>query len=244
MKYAALFFCLVVAWGALSGVAFSAETPRQDGEMVVSVMDGPGHVVSAAILREAYSKLGIPLRLETFPGLRGIREANLGKIDGDAGRIEGMEKDYPNLIRIPVPVFSFEGSFFAKKPGPDVDSPAVRKSLTAGMVRGTRYARQATEGMKRVFADNPASLFKLLEEGIADVVVFDRDAGELLVAKSYPNSGIVPVGKPVHTGELYHYLNKKRADLAPPLTRVLQEMSQSGESERIEQKAWEQMRAN
>ncbi len=68
------------------------------------------------IPKTAYQKLGITVEINAFPSKRGIYLANDGKlIDGELSRISGIEKDYPNLIKVAVSLAYIDKVVFSKK---------------------------------------------------------------------------------------------------------------------------------
>ena len=73
------------------------------------------HDAAAEILRVAYQQLGVSISFKTFPAERALVTSNKGRADGELVRIKGINKKYPNLIRVPVSHVSSEQTAFSKR---------------------------------------------------------------------------------------------------------------------------------
>ena len=60
------------------------------------------------IAKEAFRRIGVEIELPYLPTERSISAANDGLHDGELNRIAGMEKIYPNLIRVDESMMDFE----------------------------------------------------------------------------------------------------------------------------------------
>jgi polar amino acid transport system substrate-binding protein len=58
----------------------------------------PDIEISRIVLSEAYSRLGIDIKIQELPGLRALIYANEGSTDGELFRAEGVEREYQNLF--------------------------------------------------------------------------------------------------------------------------------------------------
>lgn len=66
-------------------------------------------VITERVLKEAYGRLGIDIRVSGRPAQRAIHDANSGAVDGELYRIKDVHLKYPNLMMVPVPVGIMEG---------------------------------------------------------------------------------------------------------------------------------------
>ncbi len=66
------------------------------------------------VLAEAFKRVGYKLETVQLPGERAIFNANRGLADGDLLRISGLEKKYPNLIKVPEKVMDLDMVLFTK----------------------------------------------------------------------------------------------------------------------------------
>jgi polar amino acid transport system substrate-binding protein len=105
--------------------------------------------------------------------------------------------------------------------------------LHVGIKIGNRYAEMLTEGMPGVTRlPHEKKLMDLLLEGRLDALLVDRAWAEAEKAK--PGMECLRVNEPpLIVVPLYHYLNRRHADLAPLITGELRAMRESGEIDRI-----------
>ena len=68
------------------------------------------------VAREALKRIGYELVIDHLPAERSLRNANSGLIDGEMGRIKGIDNIYHNLIRVPEKIMDWEFFVFSKKP--------------------------------------------------------------------------------------------------------------------------------
>ncbi len=67
------------------------------------------------IIKEAYKKIGINVTFIDFPGARALVMSTQGETDGEIGRMNGLDKKYPTLIKVPVIYAYMESAVFTKK---------------------------------------------------------------------------------------------------------------------------------
>jgi polar amino acid transport system substrate-binding protein len=53
------------------------------------------------IARAAFGRVGVEVEVNTVPTERSLINVNAGRDDGDIFRVAGVEKEYPNVVRIP-----------------------------------------------------------------------------------------------------------------------------------------------
>jgi uncharacterized protein (TIGR02285 family) len=208
--------------------------------VTISMINRDGtHAMVEEVLTEAYKRIGYKAQFKLLPGKRSLEEANQGKTDGDTARITGTEKDFPNLIQIPTPLVNFQANVFTLSVKKEIKDWSDLKGLRIGVVRGVRYATKGTEGMNPFFAENVAHLFQLLMDNRIDVAVTGWRQGEINIRRSFGTSGIHPIGEPLLSAHLYHYVHKKNKDLVLPLDKVLTEMAAEGEIDMIVDRAFQ-----
>ena len=68
-------------------------------------------------LTQVYGDAGITPRFIYYPSQRGLAMVNDGTLDAEAGRLESVAKNYPNLVKVEVPlVISLYWLFFCLEP--------------------------------------------------------------------------------------------------------------------------------
>ena len=190
------------------------------------------HDAAAAIIREAYKKLGIELVIKTLPAERALQSSNSGAIDGELVRIAGIEEGYPNLIRIPVSHVTAEQMAFGRDKTIIIDGWQSLAPYKLAFHRGYKVAEKNTEGMNRYLTGTDEAAFRMVATGRMDLALANRFTGERVINELGLDT-VVMISPPVQVDPLYHYLNKKHADLVPQITAVLREMEADGEIEAI-----------
>ena len=134
---------------------------------------------SYAVMKEAFRRLGMDFTMEVYPGNRALELSDSGETDGEASRISGLEKDYPNLIIIPevqqeVGVYAFS----TKK---DIELPngwSDLKNYKVVYVRGIPFTREKLRefDVDAYEVNNHRIQVEFLKSGRADVLVAGAEA--------------------------------------------------------------------
>ena len=186
------------------------------------------------IIQTAYKKLGIDTKVQYVPGNRSLKFSNDGHADGELFRIQGMNKTYPNLLRIPVPLLELETMAYARGGDIEIKGWSSLSAYRLGFLRGFKKAEQNTQGMQTFSAESMSELFDLLARGRLDIVIESRIGGRMLSAEKKPFS-ITVLEPPIDKIRIYHYLHKDNKLLIPTLSAVLRQMTASGEIVQIVQ---------
>jgi len=193
-----------------------------------SIVDFPA---GYSILKEAYELLGINIAYEVYPAARALIQSNNGSVDGEVLRLAGIEQSYPNLIRVPVPIYYNEFVAFTKEKKFPFQGVESLKSYKVGTMRGMKIAEKILKGVTYTSLTKHEQIFKMIETGRLDVGVLPR-VDTILFSKR--------LGVPVQILEprlgkfsMYHYLHKKHSHLLPILTEILRKMEKSGHIEEV-----------
>jgi polar amino acid transport system substrate-binding protein len=181
-----------------------------------------------------FREIGLEAELLIYPTAteRGMLNANDGVDDGLAMRVAGLEKQYPNLIRVPEEVAV--NDFVATTTGPrfatdnwDSLSPYVVTYIIGWKV----FEQNLPKGKEITLVRDADQLFGLLKAGRADVALYERWQG---LAKSRAMGLKLQVLEPplVRT-KMYMYLHKKHAALVPQVAAALLKLKQNGSYQRI-----------
>jgi polar amino acid transport system substrate-binding protein len=179
--------------------------------------------ICSQILLEAYQQLGIKVHIEQFPSKRSLLMSNTGQVDGEVCRVKGIEKEYSNLLRVPVTLQSFDAVVFTKKQGLSILGWDDLQPYRIGLMRGAVLAHQLTKGMSVHSGSTLEQLLLMLEMDRLDVIITERNMG-LHVIKQLQLEGITIIEPPLITFNSYHYVHKQHAALIPNLVKVLQKM--------------------
>ncbi|WP_336366872.1 hypothetical protein [Marinobacter sp. C2H3] len=221
--------------------ADGVETPAPEVPAAVRIAvidDIPVTRAAVAIMTTAYQQLGITMSTYTAPSNRALRLANSGELDGDLFRVESVAADYPNLIPVGYPLLA--GFLYAVvlETGADTLPKPEGRPLRVGIRRGVILAEQAAASlnMEPLLADDFRQLRRLLEWGRVDLILV-ADVEGISPLHNPQWQGLHRISEPVTAFSLYHYVNRRHANLAPALAEVLRAMHDRGNTARILQQA-------
>ncbi|MBU0730924.1 MAG: transporter substrate-binding domain-containing protein [Proteobacteria bacterium] len=189
--------------------------------------------ISDQLLHQLFSRVGLKIFIQSLPPERALINANMGLAAGDAGRVAGIEKNFPNLIRVPELLETGKLVAFSKNFTFSTDSWASLNPYNVAHINGHKGVE--------AYIDNPKSLlvvkdmkllFELLAKDRTDIVVCELLAG-LSMIKQLNLRNIRVLEPPLATIDTYLYLHKDHAALVPQLNTALQNMKQDGTYDQI-----------
>ena len=187
--------------------------------------------ISSLVLEEAYKSIGIDIILKDYPAKRSTIEANYGRIDGEVSKIVGIEKQFTNLVMIPIPVQEIEFFVFSKKIKFKIDGWESLRPYKIVSVLGVKFIEKNTKEMDRTGVATFPQIFKLIDADRYDIAVAPLVDG-LVHLKNLNITTVKSLGK-VDQVKLYHYLNIKHKSLIPKITAALKKMEISGRIKQI-----------
>lgn len=178
------------------------------------------------VVREAYRRIGLEAVADIRPNERAIISADTGDTDGDTMRMPGLESRYPNLVRVPEPVLTFDSVAFTAGMTFPVNGWESLRPYTICVVRGFKLGEAGTEGMTRELVATNGAALRMVKAGHCQVAVLG-EAVWLLIdeLKLGPVRALSP---PVSVTPLYHYVNARYAHLVPKLAEALAAMRRDG----------------
>ncbi|MBF0309152.1 MAG: transporter substrate-binding domain-containing protein [Magnetococcales bacterium] len=183
--------------------------------------------------QELFSRLGVFVDIQYLPAERSLINANQGIDDGDVCRIAGMEKSYPNLVRVPERVMSYEHVIFSRSAGIHVRLPEDLKPYDVGVVKGWKIIEWNTTPAHSVtLVDSGEQLFAMLNQGRIDLAIIERLSGLMLI-REMGYSGIQVLEPPFLSGDWYLYLHRRHSHLVPILAEEIRRMKADGSYQRI-----------
>lgn len=201
----------------------------------------PTMAIAVTVVKVAYEQLGIAVEVDYSPAERALRSANSGRTDGEVARIAGIEKMYPNLIPIPVPIARTDFSVFSKKHSFTVEGFESLQSYRIGIILGGKLMEHRTQNMERQMVHSLDSLVRILEKDRVDIIAFLRLDTLIKIRELNYQHIIKPLTPPILSVEGFHYLHKKHAALVPQITAILKQMKQDGSIQKIVETAEKQM---
>jgi len=188
-----------------------------------------------SIVTEGFKRANIPLKFQTLPPQRSLLNSNLGIDDGEAARIFDINKLYPNLVRVCVPIHSIDIVLLSKE-NLHIKEPSDLKNYNVGVLRGVKIAESIAEKAKPLSitrATNYLMLIKMLNNHRIDVIIGSKIA-LLSIFSEIKEQGLFMTLKPIMSLPLYTYLHKKHKALIPQLEKAYNSMMKDGTHKKIQ----------
>ncbi|WP_426415699.1 substrate-binding periplasmic protein [Aestuariirhabdus sp. LZHN29] len=220
-----LLFCVVTEAPAAAPLRFSA------------IENSAFTDFATEVLTEAYRRAGNSIEVQPLPAARALKASSSGLTDGELYRTQGLEKRFPSLIPVNIPIFLSHWQAYTKNTPLEIHGWDSLRGVKIGIRRGIATTDKGTEGMNTVSTNTNESLFQLLVADRVDVIVLSKINAQKEINKAdYPE---VTLQSPaVQIVPVYHYLHKKNAALIPPLEEALLAMTNDGELAQITDKHW------
>ncbi len=226
--------CWLVAILCLAPLDVIVADTRPNSEIVLnSAFDEPlttdnSNGVLDKVATEVFRRIGYKLIIKRLPAERGLRDANRGLIDGELGRIGGLNHTYTGLVQVPEKLVDMHFVAFSRKMNVLQSGWQSLSGKNIAFITGWKIFESNSPSSAAVTkTKNASQLFKLLERDRADYVLFNRWAGRHMV-KKLKLKDVVELNPPLATREMFIYLNKKHSHLIPQLTEALAKMKADG----------------
>ncbi len=163
---------------------------------------------------------------------RAMLNANNGIDDGVVLRIKGLEKAYPNLLRIDEKILDNDFVAYAKNLALSPKSFADLQPYQVAHINGWKIFENGLPVDAAVTkVQTPEQLFSLLVSNRADIVLYERWQGNHLIAEQGIKAQML--WPPLASMEMFMYLHKKHEHLVEPAARALRAMKADGSYQRI-----------
>lgn len=184
------------------------------------------------LMIELFKRINVDMELVFTTTEKSLVDVNAGFIDGELNRIEGMEKAFPNLIRIPEPNMIMHFVAFSKKNFNIKDWNSIRP-FYIGLVRGWKILERNTKGFPNVISTpTEKELFTMLHKGRLDVALYAKLTGYAVLEQNGFND-IRHLEPPLASRPMYLYVHKSHKDLVKKIADMLKEMKRDGSYSRI-----------
>ena len=185
------------------------------------------------IVGEAFRRAGLRLSLVKLPAERGLIYANEGIDAGDLSRIAGIEKTYPNLVRVPEKIFDMDFVAFTRANPIKHINWQVLQSYSVGYVKGWKiFEQNLRPGTEVTTASAPEQLMHMLVLGRIQFVLYSRWMG-LAIARRMGIKDVRVVEPALAQRAMYIYLNKHYAVYISALAKALRDIKREGMYTRI-----------
>ncbi|WP_028103793.1 substrate-binding periplasmic protein [Pseudoduganella violaceinigra] len=203
-----------------------------DGLRLSVIAHNPTHEEVWRVVQAAAQRAGIPAQARAVPAERALALANSGATDGDVGRIEGLDQQYRNLVRVPEPVYHYSAFAFALT---KLDVGAGWDDLRGHTVcirRGIKLFELRTGGMRRQLLDDEVSVMRMLRSGGCELALLEPN-NPAVKAEMAAHPPLYQLQPPLEVTPLYLYLHKRHAGLVPRFAEALKQMRQDGTLQKI-----------
>lgn len=185
------------------------------------------------VTAEALRRIGYQLQTVQLPAERGLANSNAGIDDGEMSRIAGLEKLYPNLVRVPEKIMDWEFNAFTNKTIHINSRWADLSPYAVAYINGWKILeKNVPEEAEITRVKNPRQLFALLQKDRTDFILYERWGGLNIIQKQKLQNVRI-IMPPLAVKDMYIYLHKKHKQLVPLLAKSLSEMKRDGSYQRI-----------
>lgn len=185
------------------------------------------------VVTEVFRRLGVTAEVSViFARARGIRLVDEGVDDGLTAAVAGLEKDYPNLVRVPEKIF--DNDFIAATLAVDDASQAwairsfadLAPYSVAYIIGWQVFDRNLGPVRELTQAKDADQLLTLLSNHRVEVILHER--WQVLWLARQKGMNLRLFEPPLAPVPMYMYLHKKHADLVPKVAAELAAMKQDG----------------
>ncbi len=205
----------------------------------------PLFMLAQMLYTEAFKRLGMTFAYRVYPGQRCSVMANTGRVDGEPGRFIGYSQICPNMVRVEESVATLHEAAFAKDASISLNGweslkgTDLRVAYILGCQAEEVYLPKVVrpERLSRVATIEQALI--MLDAGRTDVLIqTESSVMAVLLTPKFKDFKIVKVGI-MEELDVYPFLHKRHAELAPKLARVLKEMKAQGLLEENKRHMWQ-----
>jgi len=186
------------------------------------------------LVAAVFHEVGVDVQIVVYPNAseRSLLNANEGIDDGQALRVAGLEKIYPNLLRVPEPVMMNDFVAMSLQPAFATPDWSALKPYSVTYIIGWKiFESNLPAGVQATSVRDAEQMFDLLARDRVDVALHERWQG---LAQARRSGLSVRVMEPALVSMPMHmYLHKKHAALVPKVSQALARMKQNGTYQRL-----------
>jgi polar amino acid transport system substrate-binding protein len=179
------------------------------------------------LMIEVFRRLDIPMEIVFIPTERSLVDVNAGLLDGEINRIEGMEANYTNLVRVPEPNMTMHFVAFSRRDYRIAGWDSIRDRYI-GLVSGWKILESNTDGFPHVVrTPTEIELFTMLAKDRLDIALYSKLTGYATV-RALGYDDIRHLEPPLASRHMYLYVHAKHADLVGSIAAALRAMKADG----------------
>jgi len=185
------------------------------------------------LVAELFRRIGLQAEVQVYEASeRAMQNADAGIDDGMAMRIKGLEKQYPNLVRVPEKVIDNDFVAYSRRHAfPTRNWEALAPYHVAHIIGWKVFEKNLGNRGEITRVRNAEQLFDLLRQDRADVILYERWQGLWWARELALDARLLE--PPLASQEMFIYLHRKHAPLVGKLAAALAAMKQDGSYKRI-----------
>lgn len=227
-----IFFTSVFLIPVTISPAFSADELIITSGRQAPFTQADGKGIFQLLVKEVFKRMGRKAKVVALASERSLINANAGIDDGNIARVKGMEKQYPNLIRVPEKVLVYDFLAFSRNKDLKIDGWKSLSAYNVAYITGWKILEKNITNAKSITrVRSPKQLFTLLKNDRTEVIIFDRWGG-LWWIKSL-GLKVYPLKPPVISKDMFLYMHKKHTAIVPHISKTIAEMKKDGSYQRI-----------
>lgn len=193
--------------------------------------DGTGFLDQ--VVAEMFRRIGVDAEVTFYESsARGLENANNGTDDGVGLRVIGLEKQFPNLIRIPESIIVNDFVAFSTRYNvPTADWHSLDDYDIAHILGWQIFQKNLEHHKHTVKVKSNEQLFSLLAKDRVDFVLHERWQGTWHAKQM--NIKAIAHEPPLIKREMFAYLNKKHAAIVDKAAAALAAMKADGTYQKI-----------
>lgn len=186
--------------------------------------------VAQQIVTEVYQPLDIEIRLLELPAARSLRYVNDGFADAELARVAGIEREFTELIPVPVPLVTLYLIAVARTPDISIENMQHARGGRVAIKLGSKYVEQYTKDWKVLQVESMEQQLHLLANGRVDYVLIDAIQPTLDLS-AFAKDTLYQ--QTLQSVSVHHYIHKKHQQLLPAITTELSRLHDSGRIDAI-----------
>ncbi len=196
------------------------------------------------VYRELGERTGLNFVIQPLSGERALVNANDGIDDGDVCRVAGLDKIYPNLVRVPELLMSAQIKVFSRYANFVVTGADSLKPYDVAILTGWKIVERTVIGTHSLLKlETFEQLFDMLDKGRVDLAVAEEMMSKQVI-KDMGLRTIQVLNPALLQVDWYLYLNKKHAALVPKLTEAIRKMRQDGTLQKLQTQVLDRYRSD
>ena len=225
---------VLAALGSLGAEAADAVAPIKPSVYILNTSTGAPYATPDRqgfldlLVAEAFRRIGLKGEVALYAeSKRALINANDDVDQGVAMRVQNLEKDHPNLVRVPERVIGNDFVAYSRNLDVATDTWETLKPYAVTYIHGwVIFERNMPEGQNVTTVKEPAQMFAMLDKKRVDMVLYERWQG-LSYAKD--QGFVVHVHEPpLASVDMFMYVHKNHAPLVDKLAAALKAMKADG----------------